>query len=216
MPDDYRCTITCAFCVRPNHYKDECYHKQRLPAKLTNAKSQNGGQNGKGNGKKGKRRPKGCGKGQDQGKAGRGGPNKKNKKNQQKSRGHPSPMKVVTNPQLSGGLQNCGPKTRAEAQAQAHQEHGDQSDPCQRARCKKGFDITLLPDFTKGRFRGSTDLVFSVRIRPEGRENLAVVDAGAAISILAMKILPRGDVKNIMPTAVIRMQDRHVVHSCRD
>ena len=34
MPDHYRCTITCAFCGKREHYEDECYHKQRLSAKL--------------------------------------------------------------------------------------------------------------------------------------------------------------------------------------
>ena len=34
MPDHYRCTITCAFCGKRKHYEDECYHKQRLSAKL--------------------------------------------------------------------------------------------------------------------------------------------------------------------------------------
>ena len=34
MPDHYRCTITCAFCGKRKHCEDECYHKQRLSAKL--------------------------------------------------------------------------------------------------------------------------------------------------------------------------------------
>ena len=46
MPDDYRCTITCAFCGKKKHYADNCYHKQRLSAKLNN---ENG--DGKGSGK---------------------------------------------------------------------------------------------------------------------------------------------------------------------
>ena len=46
MPDNYRCTITCAFCGKRRHYKDECYHKQGLSAKL---KSENS--SGKGSGK---------------------------------------------------------------------------------------------------------------------------------------------------------------------
>ena len=33
LPDDYRCTIICAFCGKRKHYEDECYHKQRLSAK---------------------------------------------------------------------------------------------------------------------------------------------------------------------------------------
>ena len=34
LPDHYRCTITCAFCGKRKHYEDECYHKQRLSARL--------------------------------------------------------------------------------------------------------------------------------------------------------------------------------------
>ena len=33
---------------------------------------------------------------------------------------------------------------------------------------------------------------------------------------MAKKTLPRGDLKNIMPTAAIRMGDGHMVHSCGD
>ena len=58
--------------------------------------------------------------------------------------------------------------------------------------------------------------MFWVRIRLGGREYLEVLDTGAAISIVAKKILPCGDLKNIMPTAAIRMGDGHVVHSCGD
>ena len=43
-----------------------------------------------------------------------------------------------------------------------------------------------------------------------------VLDTGATISIVAKIILPRGDLKNIMPTAAIRIGDGHVVHSCGD
>ena len=34
VPDHYRFTITCAFCGKHIQYEDECYHKQRLSAKL--------------------------------------------------------------------------------------------------------------------------------------------------------------------------------------
>ena len=57
MPDHYRCTITCAFCCKRNHYEDECYHKQRLSANL-NSEAQIGGQGGKGKNDKGKRKSK--------------------------------------------------------------------------------------------------------------------------------------------------------------
>ena len=58
--------------------------------------------------------------------------------------------------------------------------------------------------------------MFWVRFRLGGREYLGVLDAGATISIVAKKALPLGDLKNIMPTAAIRMGDGHVVHRCGD
>ena len=47
MPDHYSRTITYAFCGKRKHYEDECYHKQRLSAKLK------GEDPGKGSGKSG-------------------------------------------------------------------------------------------------------------------------------------------------------------------
>ena len=71
MPEHYRCTITCAFCGKSKHYKDEWYHKQRLSAKLKN-EAQNGGGSGggKSNVQKGKGKSQGQGKdeGQEQAK----------------------------------------------------------------------------------------------------------------------------------------------------
>ena len=67
MPDHYRCTITCAFCGKRNHYEDECYHKQRLSAKLKGEDPGKGSGKGggKGNGNDaGKGKSKGRGKGQ--------------------------------------------------------------------------------------------------------------------------------------------------------
>ena len=61
MPDHYRCTITCAFCGKCKHYEDECYHKQRLSAKLK------GEDPGKGSGKGGGRDKNDCGKGKSKG-----------------------------------------------------------------------------------------------------------------------------------------------------
>ena len=55
-----------------------------------------------------------------------------------------------------------------------------------------------------------------VHIRLRGREYLGVLDTGATVSIVAKNMLPRGDLKDIMPTAAIRMGDGHVVHSCGD
>ena len=59
-------------------------------------------------------------------------------------------------------------------------------------------------------------MVFWVRIRLGGREYLGVLDTGATISIVAKNILPRGDLKKVMPTAAILMGDGHVVHGCGD
>ena len=58
--------------------------------------------------------------------------------------------------------------------------------------------------------------MFWVRVRLGGREYLGVLDTVAIISIVGKKNLPREDLKNIMPTAAIRMGDEHVVHSCGD
>ena len=58
--------------------------------------------------------------------------------------------------------------------------------------------------------------MFWVGICLGGQEYLGVLDTRATISIAAKKTLPRGDLKNIMPTAAIRMGDGHVVHSCWD
>ena len=40
MRNQYRCTVTCAFCHKRKHYEDECYRKQRLSAK---SETPNGG-----------------------------------------------------------------------------------------------------------------------------------------------------------------------------
>ena len=39
LPDNYRCTITCAFCGKRKHYEDEWYHKERLSGKLKTEKA---------------------------------------------------------------------------------------------------------------------------------------------------------------------------------
>ena len=58
--------------------------------------------------------------------------------------------------------------------------------------------------------------MFWVRIRFGGREYRGVLDPRATISTVAKKMLPCGDLKNILPTAAIRMGHGHVVHSCGD
>ena len=65
MPDHYRCTLTCAVCGLRKHYEDECYHKQRLSAKLKGEDPGKGSGKGggKGNGNdSGKSKSKGCGR----------------------------------------------------------------------------------------------------------------------------------------------------------
>ena len=126
MPDHYRCTITCAFCGKRKHYEDECYHKQRLSAKLKGEDpgkgSGKGGGKGSGN-ESGKGKSKGRGKGQDKNQGGRGGganrqPEKENKKSD-KNGGNPN-LIPGGNSEPSGG--QSGPTTRSQTQAQREQE----------------------------------------------------------------------------------------------
>ena len=136
MPDHYRCTITCAFCAKRKHYEDECYHKQRLLAKLKGEDPGKGSRKGggKGNGNdSGKGRSKGHGKGQDKSQGGRGGgancqPDKENK-SQDKNGGNPNPN-PGGNSEPSGG--HIGSTTRLQTQAQREQgakgEHGGGDD----------------------------------------------------------------------------------------
>ena len=81
---------------------------------------------------------------------------------------------------------------------------------------KKGFEVTCPAKLRQGRSGGPTDLVFWVHIPLWGREYLGVLDTGATISIVAKKTLPCEDLKNILPTAAIRMGDGRVLHSCGD
>ena len=118
LPDHYRCTITCAFCGKRKHYKDECYHKQRLSVKLKGEDpgkgSGKGGSKGKGN-DSGKGKSKGRGQGQDKSQGGRGGganrqPDKDNK-NEDNNGGNPNPN-PGGNSEPSGG--QSGPTTSSQ------------------------------------------------------------------------------------------------------
>ena len=165
LPDHYRCTITCAFCGKGKHYEDECYHKQRLSAKLKGEDpgkgSGKGGGKGKGN-DSGKGKLKGCGQGQDKSQGGRGGganrqPDKDNN-NTDKNRGNPN-ANPGGNAEPSGG--QSGPTTRSQTQAQQGQgakcehEGGDDDNAKKRSRfmrmaCKlrnKGFEVTCPAKF---------------------------------------------------------------------
>ena len=164
MLDHYRCTITCAFCGKRKHYEDECYHKQRLSAKLKGEDPGKGSGKGGGKGKddSGKGKSKGRGKGQEKGQGGRGGgadrqQNNKNQdnKNQDKSGGNPNPT-PGGNPEPSGG-----PTTRSQTQAQQEQgakrgrEGGDNGESKKRSRFmrmarklrNKGFEVTCPAEF---------------------------------------------------------------------
>ena len=164
LPDHYRCTITCAFCGKRKHYEDECYHKQRLSAKLkTENASGKGG--GKGNADKnnGQGKSKGNGKGQGgKGTGGRGGGDRKpdKNKNANPSGRNPSPT-PEGNPESSGGQPNTGPTTRFQTQGQQEQgtkranEDGDEPNARKRSRFmrkvrklqKKGFEVTCPAEF---------------------------------------------------------------------
>ena len=234
LPDHYRCTITCAFCGKRKHYKDECYHKQRLSAKLKGEDpgkgSGKGGGKGKGN-DSGKGKSKGRGQGQDKSQRGRGGGAKrqpdKDDKNTDKNGGNPNPNPGGSS-EPSGG--QSGPTTRSQTQAQREQgakrehEGGDDGNAKKRSLFmrmarklrNKGFEVTCSAEFWHGGSGGAQDLVFWVRIHLGGREYLGVLDAGATISIVAKKTLPCGSLKNTMTTAAIQMGDGHVVHSRGD
>ena len=165
LPDHYRCTITCAFCGKRKHYEDECYHKQRLSAKLKGEDpgkgSGKGGGKGKGN-DSGKGKSKGRGQGQDKSQGGRGGgahrqPDKDNK-NPDKNGGNPNPN-PGGNSEPSGG--QSSPTTRSQTQAQqgqgAKREHegGDDGNAKKRSRFmrmarklrNKGFEVTCPAEF---------------------------------------------------------------------
>ena len=165
LPDHYRCTITCAFCGNRKHYEDECYHKQRLSAKLKGEDPGKGSGKGggKGNGNdSGKGKSKGRGQGQDKSQGGRGGgasrqPDKDNK-NTEKNGGNPNPN-PGGNSEPSGG--QSGPTTRSQTQAQREQgakrehEGGDDGNAKKRSRFmrmarklrNKGFEVTCPAEF---------------------------------------------------------------------
>ena len=165
MPDHYRCTITCAFCGKRKHYEDECYHKQRLSAKLKGEDpgkgSGKGGGKGKGN-DSGKGKSKGRGQGQDKSQGGRGGganrqPDKDNN-NPDKNGGNPNPN-PGGNSEPSGG--QSGPTTRSQTQAQREQgakrehEGGEDGNAKKRSRFmrmarklrNKGFEVVVPAEF---------------------------------------------------------------------
>ena len=165
MPDQYRCTITSAFCGKRKHYEDECYHKHRLSAKLKGEDpgqgSDKGGGEGNGN-DSGKGKSKGGGKGQEKDQGGRGGganrqPDKDNK-NQDKNGGNPN-SNPGGNSEPSGG--QSGPTTRSQTRAQREQgakrehEGGDDGNAKKRSRFmrmarklrNKGFEVTCPAEF---------------------------------------------------------------------
>ena len=164
MLDDYRCTITCAFCGKRKHYEEECYHKQRLSAKL---KTENISGKGSGKGNAEKDSGKGKSKGHDKGqggkhKGGRGGSDRKpdKDKNADQSGGNPNPTPGGKS-EPSGGQSNSAPTTRSQTQAQQEQgykpanEDGDQSNARKGSRFmrmaqklqKEWFEVTCPAEF---------------------------------------------------------------------
>ena len=148
LPDHYRCTITCAFCGKRKYYEDECYHKQRLSAKLKTKKaSGKGGGKGDANKDNGQGKCKGNGKGKrGKGKGCRGGGDRKHNKdkNANPSGGKPNPT-PGGNPEPSGGQPNTGPTTRSQTQGQ--QEQGTNRAKMARKLQKKGFEVTCPAEF---------------------------------------------------------------------
>ena len=164
LPDHYRCTMTCAICGKTKNYEEECYHKQRLLAKLK-TENASGTYNDKGNADKdgGKGQSEGNGKGQGgKGKGGRRGSDRKpdKDKNAKESRGNPKTT-PGGNSEPSGGQPNTGPTTRSQTQARKEQgtkhanEDGDQSNARKHSRFmrmarklqKKGFEVTCPAEF---------------------------------------------------------------------
>ena len=154
MPDHYRCTITCAFCGKREHYEDECYHKQRLSAKL---KGEDPGKvSGKGGGK-GNGNDSGKGKSKGRGADANHQPDKDNK-NQDKNGGNPN-RNPRGNSEPSGG--QSGPTTRSQTQPQREQgakrehEGGDDGNAKKRSRFmrmarklrNKEFEVTCPAEF---------------------------------------------------------------------
>ena len=148
-------------CVlrKTKHYEDECYHKQRLSAKLKTENASGKGC-GKGNASKdnGQGKSKGNGKGQGgKGKGGRGGGDRKPDKNKNANLSGGNPNSTPGGyPESSGGQPNTGPTTRSQTQGQQKQgtkranEDGDQSNARKRSRFmrmarklwNKGFKVT--------------------------------------------------------------------------
>ena len=164
LPDHYRCRITCAFCGKRKHCEEECYHKQRLSAKLkTENASGKGGGKGNANKDSSQGKSKGNGKGQGgKGKGGQGGPDRKPDKDKNANQSGEDPNTTPgRNSEPSGGLPNVGPTTRSQTQAQQEQgtkranNDGDQSNARKRYRYmrmarrlqKKGFGVTCPAGF---------------------------------------------------------------------
>ena len=165
LPDHYRCTITCAFCGKRKHYENECYHKQRLSAKLKGEDPGKGTGKDGGKGKSnasGKDKSKGRGQGQDKSQGGRqGGANRqsdKDNKNTDKNGGNPN-HNPGGNSEPSGG--QSGPTTHSQTQAQREQgakrehEGGNDGNAKKRSRLRrmarklqnKGFEVTCPAEF---------------------------------------------------------------------
>ena len=164
LPDHYRCTFTCAFFGKRKHYEDECYHKQRLSAKLK-IENASGKGSGKGNANKDSGQGKSKGNGQGQGGKGKGrlgGSDRKpdKEKDTNQSGGNPTTT-PGGNSEPSGGQPNTGPTTRSQTQAQQEQgtkranKDGDQSNARKRSGFmymarkvqKKGFEVTCPAEF---------------------------------------------------------------------
>ena len=120
LQDHYTCTITCAVCGKRKDYQDECYHKQRLPAKLkTENASGKGSRKGNANRDSGKGKSKGNGKGQGgKGKGGRGGSGRKPDKDKHANQSGGNPNTTAGgNLEPSGGQPNTDLTTRSQTQA---------------------------------------------------------------------------------------------------
>ena len=163
LPDHHRCTITCAFCGKRKNYEDECYHKQRLSAKLkTENRSGNGSGKGNADQDSGKGKSKCRGKGQEKGEGRRGCSDRKPDKHKDTDKSGGNPISTPGgNSRPCGRQQNRVHTTRSQTQAQQEQgtkganEDEDHSNARKRSPFmrrvqklqKKGFEVTCPTEF---------------------------------------------------------------------
>ena len=123
-PQNYWCTITCAFYCCGKHYEDSCYSKQCLSAKLKSQSPLMGVKTTRATATRAKASRKAVARGKTKTKEAlvvlTGG----RRRTRRKLGNTPALGQGGENPDNSGGQQNRGPTTRSRAQAHGQQEQG--------------------------------------------------------------------------------------------